>query len=322
MVAKVEKQYLTESQKKILRVLALEGPSYYYELYSEKEIASNKTVLDALHRLTSLGLIEKKEEYPKKENEGPFFMGRKKTYYGLTFHGVLYCLNLDMFTEDQAAEVRLRNFAEVPLVIDPTSSLFPSEEVLAFWPKSYRDEFERAMLNVKAHLEQEGKHLNRAINNICSEAQRNKKHVKIFSMIEEKCSRKIYGALRRVNPTPGHYDEEYARYIFQKEQAQCFHEVFSKMLSGDKEVFDDMIIVLNDINSQNVLQKVLFPYYVTMHQKLRSLESNSSAEWLKAWKSSEEWFSQLAKLDLPQLKAVMRAGPKRLGKFKARMNRL
>jgi hypothetical protein len=321
MVSKKEKQNLTESQKKILKVLALDGPSWYYELYDGKKIASNKTVLYALHRLTSLGLTEKKKEYPQKDTR-ICSMGRKKTYYGLTFHGVLYCLNIDLFTEDEAAKVRLRNFAGVPLAVDPNSSLSLDEEALAIMPKSSRLETERLMLLLRTHLKQEGERLNRAINNICSEARRNKKHVQIFSMIEEKCSRKIYGALRHVNPTPGHYDAEYARYVFQKEQGQCFHEIFSKMLAGNQEVFDDMVEVLKDRYSLEVLQKVLFPYYATMHQKLQHLEPKSGVEWLKVWKSSEEWFSQLAKTSPEHLKTVISAGPKRIGEFRQLMNKL
>ena len=317
-----ERQDVTQSQRRILEVLAKYGPSYHYDLFKNKKIASNKTVLDGLHRLAHLGLTERKSKFPQ-ERHKVWGRGRNQMYYGLTFHGVLYCLNIDIFKEDEAAKVRLRNFAHVPVAFEPeSSSISLGQEALGFLPESSRIELERVRCLLETNMKEELERLNRSINRIASEAQNNKRHVQLFSFVEENQSEKIYGALRRVNPTPGHYDSEYARYIFQKEFAECFNKVFAEILAGKQAPFDEMNNVLSDPYSLEVLQKALFPYYATIHEKLQKLEYKSGMEWLNCWKQCEQWFANLSKASPNELKHMMKQGPKSIADLKRSMNKL
>jgi hypothetical protein len=319
MGSKNTKQDITEKQKQILTVLALEGPACGYDLFKKKKIASNKTVYEARDHLISLGLIEIKREQPQEDtHESTYVMGRKKVYFGLTFHGVLYCLNVDLFEEKQAASVRLRNFAEIPVAVQT----IPFGSLEEWMPASMRGEIERLNALLEVHLKPIMESCNANLQRIVKKARENNRYVRLLSMIEERHGERIYRALRAVNPTPGHYIEDYAADIFQKEYNACLNAFFFQMLKSNSEVFDDMQKCLKDQYSVDVLQKVLCVQWASAYQKLLRLESNSPADLLKGWTYLAKVFSDLSKMESDAFRSMLKGAPQAFSQVKQIMNRL
>jgi len=79
---------LTETEKKIISILALKGYKTYYDFF-KKEGMSSSTAWKLMDDLTEKGLVKVKKE------EAFRIRGRKKKLYGLTFRGLVYALKIE-----------------------------------------------------------------------------------------------------------------------------------------------------------------------------------------------------------------------------------
>jgi DNA-binding PadR family transcriptional regulator len=77
---------LTETEGKILSVLAKKGIKTYYDIYKKEKLCSSSTAWKLVKKLEKNGFIEVKKE------ETFRIRGRKKKHYGLTFKGLIAAL--------------------------------------------------------------------------------------------------------------------------------------------------------------------------------------------------------------------------------------
>jgi hypothetical protein len=321
---------LTRKQKEILCVLAKEGPSWYYELSEKKKIASNKTVLKAFCDLTSIGLLEIKKE------QQDAFMGRKRTYYGLTFKGLLYALNTDAFSPREAASVRLRNFVEIPSITDLyikedfEPDAFCDQVLEIHFPHSVLEKFERIRKLMASDVEFELTKLNSKVQKLVSKARQNGTTIRIFSIVEERFSERIYTKLRKVNPDPKYYDESYATAIFQKEHQKCLWEFFNEVIfKSDKAAIKEMLTCLSDPYTLDVFQ-AFFSYFAKVFPRIKKaiesmleFESEEQIRQFNAeWTEAQKRLDSFSKIPPEELRSQFRDLLARIAQVKAMMKKL
>lgn len=312
-----ETKNVTEREKQILKYFADHGPSWGYELYKKKKIASNKTVVRALQHLNTLGLTEKKG---KEENSD--VRGRKRDCHGLTFHGVLYGLNLDFFSSKEAADVRLRNFAEIP-----SPNLEPEREasriahvdtgfrqfVQLFIPQMDLTEVDRIRDLMKSQLEPEMASFQLNIQRVTWRARKKRGNVRLFSMVEKEFSERIYEKLRKVNPDIKYYDQGLAGLIFEKEHNECVFEFFGKFLASDESTTKKMAECWNDKYSVEVLQKGLFVFFARLfslgkkpiESMIEFASEGAISEFRASWEETQKQLDRFSKMTAGDLRSEL-----------------
>jgi hypothetical protein len=299
--------YLLAKQKKedetLVRMLYCIGKNAdisSYKIARLTGIARNVVVRKIKqHALINEGILTQKETSTGK---------RKADLLSITFKGIIYALNIGAILPKAAATVRLRSAAEVSIMTDPMkrrvfepSELF-DKQLLELIPRSRLLELEK----LKVGLESEFENLNFQVEEIMKRAKKNNHVVRIFSMIEEKFSERIYTELlKRVNINPSYYDENYARYVFQSEYQKCFMESFTRLLEGDKDAIEEMVQCLIDPYSREVLQKAYFPFWA------KFIPDKATAKALK----------DFSELKPEELKNTLRSFSKAISKVKKIMKR-
>jgi len=82
-----EHMELTETEEKILSVLAWKGAKTYYDIFKKENLCSSSTAWKLIKRLEKSGLVE------VKATKSFRIRGREKKLYGLTFRGLIATLH-------------------------------------------------------------------------------------------------------------------------------------------------------------------------------------------------------------------------------------
>ena len=104
---------LKKKDKEIIKYIAKNGPSWYYDLAYVQEIASNKTIGNTLKYLNG-SLLEIKKSIKPESKSG----GRKRQYYGLTFRGLHYALIKNYVEYKDLTSMVSKHKIEVPRITE------------------------------------------------------------------------------------------------------------------------------------------------------------------------------------------------------------
>jgi len=122
---------LQPKEKEFLILICNKGPIHGYALHSGPEAIMSSSYWNKTKKhLSNLNLIEFKKEIPSSE-----LRGRDIKLYGLTFKGLLYCLNQGFIEYSKAHEIRKSHFIPLP----KESKGFP-HQYMESYDKEFLDE--------------------------------------------------------------------------------------------------------------------------------------------------------------------------------------